>query len=160
MFFFFSSRRRHTRWNCDWSSDVCSSDLSSRILITMDAYWRNGALIDHKVNADIAVRTAQELGQDVDKVLVWQRYPGKYSAKTPLVSGRDFFVNDLLKDYKSKQVDPVPLPSDAPLFLMYSSGTTGKPKGAQHGIAGYLSYVTATSKWILDIHPEIGRAHV
>jgi len=37
---------------------------------------------------------------------------------------------------------------------MYSSGTTGKPKGAQHGIAGYLSYVTATSKWILDIHPE------
>src|SRR2546425_3503649 len=71
-----------------------------------------------------------------------------------MVAGRDFFVNDLLKDYKGKEVDPVALPSDAPLFLMYSSGTTGKPKGAQHGIAGYLSYVTATSKWILDIHPE------
>src|SRR2546427_1118097 len=37
---------------------------------------------------------------------------------------------------------------------MYSRGTTGKPKGAQHGIAGYLAYVTGTSKWILDIHPE------
>src|SRR5256886_15498918 len=37
---------------------------------------------------------------------------------------------------------------------MYSSGTTGKPKGAQHSIAGYLSYVTATSKWVLDIHPD------
>src|SRR5437660_949395 len=140
-----------------FSGQACGSriqDSGSRILITMDAYWRNGALIDHKVNADIAVRTAQELGQDVDKVLVWQRYPGKYSAKTPLVSGRDFFVNDLLKDYKSKKVDPVALPGEAPLFLMYSSGTTGKPKGAQHGIAGYLSDVTATSKWVLDIHPE------
>src|SRR2546423_1414413 len=97
-----------------FSGQACGSrvqDSGSRVLITMDAYWRNGALIDHKVNADIAVRTAQELGQDVDKVLVWQRYPGKYSAKTPLVSGRDFFVNDLLKDYKSKQVDPVALPS-------------------------------------------------
>ena len=140
-----------------FSGQACGSriqDSGSRVLITMDAYSRNGALIDHKVNADIAVKTAHELGQDVDRVLVWQRYPGKYSAKTPMVSGRDVFVNDLLKDYRGKKVDPVRLPSEAPLFLMYSSGTTGKPKGAQHGIAGYLAYVTATSKWILDIHPD------
>src|SRR5256885_329551 len=71
-----------------------------------------------------------------------------------MVAGRDFFVNDLLKEHKGKKVEPVALPSEGPLFLMYSSGTTGKPKGAQHGIAAYLSYVTATSKWILDIHPE------
>src|SRR5437667_81658 len=117
-------------------------------------YWRNGTLVDHKANADIAVRAAKDLGQDVDKVLVWQRYPGRYSAKTQMVSGRDVFVNDLLKDYKGKNVEPVALPSEGPLFLMYSSGTTGKPKGAQHGIAGYLAYVTGTSKWHLDIHPE------
>ncbi len=140
-----------------FSGQACGSrihDSGSRVLVTMDSYWRNGALVDHKANADIAVRAAKELGQDVDKVLVWQRYPGKYSAKTPMVPGRDVFVNDLLKDYQGKKVEPVALPSEAPLFLMYSSGTTGKPKGAQHGIAGYLSYVTATSKWILDIHPE------
>ncbi len=140
-----------------FSGQACGSriqDSGSRVLITMDSYWRNGTLVDHKANADIAVRAANELGQDVDKVLVWQRYPGKYSAKTPMVSGRDFFVNDLLKEHTGKKVEPVALPSEAPLFLMYSSGTTGKPKGAQHGIAGYLSYVTATSKWILDIHPE------
>src|SRR5438067_3830550 len=140
-----------------FSGQACGSrieDSGSRMLVTMDAYWRNGTLIDHKVNADIAVRAAKELGQDVDKVLVWQRHPGKYSAKTPMVAGRDVFVNDLLKDYKGKKVDPVALPGDAPLFLMYSSGTTGKPKGAQHGIAGYLAYVTATSKWVLDIHPD------
>src|SRR5213083_2997667 len=140
-----------------FSGQACGSrihDSGSRVLVTMDSYWRNGALVDHKANADIAVRAAKELGQDVDKVLVWQRYPGKYSAKTPMVPGRDVFVNELLKDYQGKKVEPVALPSEAPLFLMYSSGTTGKPKGAQHGIAGYLSYVTATSKWILDIHPE------
>jgi acetyl-CoA synthetase len=94
------------------------------------------------------------MGQDADRVLVWQRYPGKYSSKTPMVQGRDFFMNDLLKDYKGLKVDPVALPSEGPLFLMYSSGTTGKPKGAQHSIAGYLAYVTGTARWILDIHPE------
>jgi acetyl-CoA synthetase len=140
-----------------FSGQACGSrmqDSGSRVLITMDGYWRNGTLVDHKANADIAVRTAKELGQDVDKVLVWQRYPGRYSAKTPMVPGRDVFVNDLLKDYKGQKVQPVALPSEGPLFLMYSSGTTGKPKGAQHGIAGFLSYVTATTKWVLDVHPE------
>src|SRR6059036_2100832 len=140
-----------------FSGQACGSrihDSGSRILVTMDGYWRNGTLVDHKANADIAVRTATELGQHVDKVLVWQRYPGKYSAKTPMVPSRDSFVNDLLKEHKGKQVEPVALPSEGPLFLMYSSGTTGKPKGVQHGIAGYLAYVTATSKWVLDIHPE------
>ncbi len=75
-----------------FSGQACGSriqDSGSRFLITMDSYWRNGALVDHKANADIAVRTATELGQDVEKVLVWQRYPGKHSAKTPMVAGRD-----------------------------------------------------------------------
>jgi acetyl-CoA synthetase len=47
----------------------------------MDAYYRSGTLLDHKQNADVAVEHAAEDGQKVDKVLVWQRYPGKYSAK-------------------------------------------------------------------------------
>ena len=140
-----------------FSGQACGSriqDSGSRFLITMDSYWRNGTLADHKVNADIAVQAAKEQGQDVDKVLVWQRYPGKYSAKTPMVAGRDVFMNELLRQYRGQKVDAVALPSDGALFLMYSSGTTGKPKGAQHSIAGYLAYVTATSKWVLDIHPE------
>src|SRR6184192_1959331 len=88
-----------------FSGQACGSriqDSGSRVLITMDAYWRNGTLIDHKVNADIAVRAAKELGQDVDKVLVWQRHPGKYSAKTPMVAGRDVFVNDLSRTTKAR----------------------------------------------------------
>jgi acetyl-CoA synthetase len=130
-------------------------DSGSNVLITMDAYYRGGKLLDHKEKADTAVAAAQKDGQKVDKVLVWQRYPGKYSApSTPMVEGRDHFVNDVLKKYYGKRIDPVPMPAEAPLFLMYTSGTTGKPKGCQHSIGGFLAYVTGTSKYVQDIHPE------
>ncbi|HWR93561.1 MAG TPA: acetate--CoA ligase [Desulfobacterales bacterium] len=129
-------------------------DSQSRVLITMDAYWRNGALGDHKQNADIACDLAEKDGQKVDTVLVWQRYPGKASSPKPMVQGRDHFVNDLLKDFYGARVEPEKMPAEAPLFLMYTSGTTGKPKGCQHGTGGYLAYVTGTSKFVQDIHPE------
>jgi len=129
-------------------------DSKSDILITMDSYYRAGTLLDHKKKADEAVEHAKEDGHDVKKVLVWQRYPGKYSAKTPMVDGRDEFVNDMLEKYRGAKVDPVKMPAEDPLFLMYTSGTTGKPKGCQHSTGGYLSYVTGTSKYVQDIHPE------
>jgi len=124
------------------------------VLITMDAYWRNGTLGDHKQNADIACDLAAKDGQKVDTVLVWQRYPGKASSPKPMVKGRDHFVNDVLKDYYGARVEPEKMPAEAPLFLMYTSGTTGKPKGCQHSTGGYLAYVTGTSKFVQDIHPE------
>ncbi len=129
-------------------------DSGSNVLITADSYYRAGKLLDHKQNADIAVDLAVKDGQKVDKVLVWQRYPGKESSPTPMVEGLDYFVNDVLKDYYGQRVDPVPMPAEAPLFLMYTSGTTGKPKGCQHGTGGYLAYVAGTSKYVQDIHPE------
>ncbi len=140
-----------------FSGKACADrivDSGSNVLITIDGYYRGGKLLDHKVNADIAVEKAEKEGQTVDKVLVWQRYPGKYSSPTPIVDGRDYFVNDLLKDYRGKRIDPVPMPAEAPLFLMYTSGTTGKPKGCQHSTGGFLAYVAGTSKYIQDIHPE------
>jgi acetyl-CoA synthetase len=120
----------------------------------MDAYWRAGILIDHKEKADIAFTEAAGEGHPTEKVLIWQRYPGKYSSATPLVDGRDIVVNDTLKAFRGQRVEPAQLPAEAPLFLMYSSGTTGRPKGCQHAIGGYLSYVAWTSKYIQDIHPE------
>jgi acetyl-CoA synthetase len=129
-------------------------DSQSRVLIIMDSYYRAGNLLNHKENADIAVDLAEKDGQKVDKVLVWQRYPGKASSLTPMVEGRDYFVNDVLKDYYGRRIDPVPMAAEDPLFLMYTSGTTGKPKGCQHSTGGYLAYAAGTSKYVQDIHPE------
>ncbi|MGD0851999.1 MAG: acetate--CoA ligase [Acidimicrobiales bacterium] len=130
------------------------ADSKSKILVTIDGYYRNGELQDHKVKADEAVARALEEGVVVDKVLVFRRNPGEYASKSPMVPGRDFFVDEILPDFKRQLVDPVSMPAEAPLFIMYSSGTTGKPKGCQHSTGGYLSYVTGTSKYYQDIHPE------
>ena len=87
-------------------------------------------------------------------MLVWRRHPGKYASQSPMVEGRDFFVDELLAEYRGQRVEPVSMPAEAPLFLMYTSGTTGRPKGCQHSTGGYLAYVAGTSKYFQDIHPE------
>ncbi|WP_405810275.1 acetate--CoA ligase [Streptomyces sp. NBC_00210] len=130
------------------------ADSGSRVLVTMDGYYRGGTLVDHKAKADEAVAAAGKLGQQVDKVLVWRRHPGQYASKSPMVEGRDFFVDEILADYRGHSVEPVSMPAEAPLFLMYTSGTTGRPKGCQHSTGGYLAYVAGTSKYYQDIHPE------
>lgn len=140
-----------------FSGEACglrAADSGSRVLIYADGYYRGGKLVDHKASADIAVETAKREGHAVDKVLVWRRHPGKYSSAAPMVKGRDFFVDEVLNDYRAGKVAPVSMDAEAPLFLMYTSGTTGKPKGCQHRTGGYLAYVTGTSKYIQDIHPE------
>src|SRR5260370_20999353 len=70
-----------------------------------------------------------------------------------MIMDRDFFVDDVLKDYRGQIVEPVSQDAEAPLFLMYTSGTTGKPKGCQHRTGGYLAYAAGTSKYYQDIHP-------
>ena len=140
-----------------FSGKACADrivDSGSRVLITMDAYYRGGKLLDHKEKADQAVELAKKEGQKVDKVLIWQRYAGKYSGAPDMVKNRDYFVNDVLKDYYGARVEPERMNAEEPLFLMYTSGTTGKPKGCQHGTGGYLAYTAGTSKYVQDIHPE------
>jgi len=147
----------HTKVFGGFSGRACADrivDSQSRVLITIDGYYRGGKFRDHKKNADIAVDLAKKDGQVIDKVLIWQRYPEKKTSSIPLVNGRDYLVNDLLRDFRGKRVEPVSMPAEDPLFLMYTSGTTGKPKGCQHSIGGYLAYVTGTSKYIQDIHPK------
>ena len=147
----------HSQVFSGFSGKACADrivDSGSRVLITMDAYQRGGKLIDHKGKADIAVEEAKEQGFDVDKVIVWRRYRDNYSSETPMKKGRDFFAEDVLADYHGHTVEPEHMESNDTLFLMYTSGTTGKPKGAQHSTGGYLSYAAGTSKYIQDIHPE------
>jgi len=140
-----------------FSGEACglrAADSGSRVLIYGDGYWRNGKWVDHKAAAEIAVKTAEKEGQHIGKVLVWKRYSSKYSSETPMVANRDYFIDDVLKDYRGKTVEPASQDAEAPLFLMYTSGTTGKPKGCQHRTGGYLAYVTGTAKYYQDIHPE------
>ena len=130
------------------------ADSQSTVLVTMDGYYRNGDLLDHKAKAEDAIAAARKEGHKVDKVLVWRRHPGAYASQTPMVPGRDFFVDELLADQRGAVVEPVSMPAEAPLFLMYTSGTTARPKGCQHSTGGYLAYVAGTSKYYQDIHPE------
>jgi acetyl-CoA synthetase len=113
-----------------FSGEACgmrAADSGSRVLIYADGYHRNGKWVDHKGSADIAVETAKKEGQTVDKVLIWKRYPGHFRSESPMIMGRDFFVDEVLKDYRNHLVAPVSQDAEAPLFLMYTSGTTGKP---------------------------------
>ena len=130
------------------------ADAQSTVLVTMDAYYRNGDLIDHKAKADEAIEEARKEGIEVEKVLVWRRIPGEYHSQSPMVEGRDYFVDELLEQYSGQTVEPVSLAAEDTLFLMYTSGTTGRPKGAQHSIGGFMAYVTGTSKYYQDIHPD------
>ena len=140
-----------------FSAKACAErmeDSGSTVLVTMDGYYRNGQWIDKKKDADVTVDEAKKLGTEVDKVLVWRRHSGKYLSQSPMVEGRDYFVDDIVKPFRGKTIPPVSMDAEAPLFLMYTSGSTGKPKGAQHRTGGYLSYVAATSRYVQDIHPE------
>ncbi len=147
----------HSEVFSGFSGKACADriwDSESEVLITMDAYYRGGKLLDHKEKADEAVEAADKQGQKVNKVLIWQRYPGTYSGAPSTVEGRDYFMNDLLKQYRNAEVDPASMPAEDPLFLMYTSGSTGRPKGCVHSTGGYLSYVAWMSKYVQDIHPE------
>lgn len=140
-----------------FSPSACADravDSQSRVLFTIDGYYRGGKWIDHKKNADEAFEISRKEGHEIEKVLVWERHPGEYKSGAPLKENRDYSMNEVLKNYKHAKVDPVSMPAEAPLFLMYTSGTTGKPKGCQHSTGGYLSYAAGTSKYIQDIHPE------
>lgn len=130
------------------------ADSKSSVLITMDAYYRGGKLIDHLEKVEAAANEAEKLGTTLDKVLVWQRRPGESSTSTSMVDGRDQIVNELLAKHQGKIVPPERLEATDGLFIMYSSGTTGNPKGCLHAVGGYLSWAAGTTRNVLDVQPK------
>ncbi|MCI4350581.1 MAG: acetate--CoA ligase [Thermoplasmata archaeon] len=140
-----------------FSGDACGvriADSGSRVLVTMDGSYRNGKWLDHRGTADVAVAAARREGQEVDHRLFWRRHPERPGAVAPPAAGRDLDVNAELRRRRGSLVPPVPMPAEAPLFLMYTSGTTGRPKGCQHSTGGYLAYAVGTSRIYQDLHPE------
>ncbi|MGH9786499.1 MAG: AMP-binding protein, partial [Terriglobia bacterium] len=84
-----------------------AADSGSRVMIYSDGYYRSGKAIDHKASADLAVEVAAKEGQKVDKVLVWRRHRGQSMSAKPMISGRDYFMDEVLKDFTRKKVAPV-----------------------------------------------------
>ena len=133
-----------------FSADALATRMNaadSEHLVTCDGYYRRGDPLDHlsKTNegleevehgttAVVVDRLGEELEHDLDE--------------------DQFDYDELVADQAGATVDPVSRDAEDMLFLMYTSGTTGKPKGVKHTTGGYLSYVSWTSHAVLDVKPE------
>ena len=122
------------------------NDSESKLLITADGGYRRGGVIPLKQNADDSLDGAPS----VEKVVVLRRTG---TADDKMVDGRDIWWHDLMEG-QPMTCEPEPMDSEDMLFLLYTSGTTGKPKGIVHSSAGYLLGVQATTKWVFDIKED------
>ncbi|MBV8867638.1 MAG: AMP-binding protein, partial [Acidobacteriaceae bacterium] len=120
-------------------------DLAASLVITADGGWRRGKEVRLKGAVDEALRDCP----DIRSVIVYRRT----GSDTPMQTGRDFWwheLNDALPQ-GSDECEVEKLDSEHPLFVLYTSGTTGKPKGILHTTAGYLLQNVMTMKWVFDL---------
>jgi acetyl-CoA synthetase len=120
-------------------------DADSAIVITADGGYRRGGTVPLKKNTDEALKECP----GVKTVIVVKRtgQPVNWEA------GRDIWWTDFVKDAPAKCA-PEKMDSEDMLYLLYTSGSTGKPKGIIHTTGGYLTGITATHRWVFDIHDD------
>ncbi len=123
------------------------NDSQARILITSDGGCRRGKVIPLKKNADEALKDAPT----VEKVIVVKRVGT--AARSKMAKGRDLWWHDLMAK-AGPYCEPEKMDSEDMLFMLYTSGTTGKPKGIVHTTGGYLVGVYATMKLVFDLKEE------
>ena len=115
------------------------------MLITGDGAWRRGAIVPLKETADVALGECPS----IERVLVLERT----QHGVPMTEGRDVWWHDLVPD-QSPECEPEPMDAEDLLFLLYTSGTTAKPKGIMHTTGGYLTQVAWTHRHVFDLRPD------
>jgi acetyl-CoA synthetase len=122
-------------------------DAQSKVLVTCDGAWLRGKTVDLKEIADEAVRRSPV----VQSVIVLKRT----GQPVTMEQGRDYWWHDLMAlPIASPKCESEPMDAEDPLFILYTSGTTGKPKGVLHSTGGYQVFIATTLKYVFDLNDE------
>jgi len=124
------------------------NDAQAKVLITADGGFRRGQVVPLKKMADDAL----EGTPSIEHVVVVRR--GVVDAGVAMKAGRDQWYHDLMQPGVSAWAEPEAMDAEDLLYILYTSGTTGKPKGIVHTTGGYLVGAYATTKWIFDLKDD------
>ena len=124
------------------------NDQQARLLITADGGYRRGNVVQLKRVADEALQATPS----IENVIVVQRRTSS-PFTVEFTDGRDLWYHDLMRK-APLECDPEPMDAEDMLYILYTSGTTGKPKGIVHTTGGYLTGCYATTKWVFDLKEE------
>ncbi|MEY7847840.1 acetate--CoA ligase [Natrarchaeobius sp. A-rgal3] len=134
-----------------FSADALATRMNaadSEYLVTCDGYYRRGDALDHISKANEGL---EGVDHEVSDVVVVDRLDD--ALEHSLASNQHDYA-ELVDEHEGASVEPVTRDAEDMLFLMYTSGTTGQPKGVKHTTGGYLAYTAWTSQAVLDVKPE------